>query len=85
MTVQQYVSQYRNINFSTKKSFGTEKLEKNWKKSVGISYDYYYVPKYMLIIVHPNKPYIFHYLTIIPRTRMGSVSIAHEVEGRMGY
>ena len=25
------------------------------------------------------------YLTIIPRTRMGSESIAHEAEGRMGY
>ena len=25
------------------------------------------------------------YLTVIPRGRMGSESIAHEVEGRMGY
>ena len=25
------------------------------------------------------------YLTIIPRVRMGSESIAHEIEGRMGY
>ena len=25
------------------------------------------------------------YLTIIPRVRMGSESIAHEAEGRMGY
>ena len=25
------------------------------------------------------------YLTIIPRARMGSKSIAHEPEGRMGY
>ena len=25
------------------------------------------------------------YLTIIPRDRMGSESIAHEAEGRMGY
>ena len=25
------------------------------------------------------------YLTIIPRARMGSESIAHETEGRMGY
>ena len=25
------------------------------------------------------------YLTIIPRARMGSDSIAHEAEGRMGY
>ena len=28
---------------------------------------------------------IFVYLTIIPWTRMGSESIAHEAEGRMGY
>ena len=27
----------------------------------------------------------FPYLTIIPRARMGSESIAHEAEGRMGY
>ena len=27
----------------------------------------------------------FEYLTIIPRVRMGSESIAHEAEGRMGY
>ena len=26
-----------------------------------------------------------NYLTIIPRARMGSESIAHEAEGRMGY
>ena len=26
-----------------------------------------------------------HYLTIIPRAQMGSESIAHEAEGRMGY
>ena len=26
-----------------------------------------------------------NYLTIIPRARMGSESIAYEVEGRMGY
>ena len=25
------------------------------------------------------------YLTIIPRARMGSKSIGHEAEGRMGY
>ena len=25
------------------------------------------------------------YLTIIPRARMGSESVAHEAEGRMGY
>jgi len=26
-----------------------------------------------------------HYLTIIPRAQMGSESIAHEAQGRMGY
>ena len=39
--------------------------------------------------VYPSLPlYIFlglSYLTIIPRARMGSESIAHEAEGRMGY
>ena len=28
---------------------------------------------------------LIYYLTIIPRARMGSVSIAHEAESRMGY
>ena len=28
---------------------------------------------------------LIRYLTIIPRARMGSESIAHEVEGRMDY
>ena len=28
---------------------------------------------------------ISEYLTIIPRARMGSESIAHEAEGRIGY
>ena len=28
---------------------------------------------------------IAYYLTIIPRARMGSESIGHEAEGRMGY
>ena len=27
----------------------------------------------------------FEYITIIPRARMGSESIAREAEGRMGY
>ena len=26
-----------------------------------------------------------YFLTIIPRARMGSESLAHEAEGRMGY
>ena len=29
--------------------------------------------------------FLYLYLTIIPRARMGSESIAHEAEGRMGY
>ena len=29
--------------------------------------------------------HLVKYLTIIPRARMGSESIAHEAEGRMGY
>ena len=29
--------------------------------------------------------YIYIHLTIIPRARMGSESIAHEAEGRIGY
>ena len=32
-----------------------------------------------------QKPHPIFYLTIIPRARMGSESIAHEAEGRMGY
>ena len=35
-------------------------------------------PVYVLMPVN-------EYLTIIPRARMGSESIAHEAEGRMGY
>ena len=54
--VQKYKFQYKN------QSFGTEKfVPRNWKKTVGTSYDYYYVTKYMLIIVYLNKPFIFHY------------------------
>ena len=78
-TVQQYVSQYRNINFCTgihivvllytykfqykNKTFGTEKYFLTNLEKIGrcFIYDYYYVPKYMLIIVYLNKPYIFHY------------------------
>ena len=30
-------------------------------------------------------PIYIIYLTIIPRARMGSETIAHEAEGRMGY
>ena len=32
-----------------------------------------------------NRKYKLKYLTIIPRARMGSESIAHEAEGGMGY
>ena len=78
-TVQQYVSQYRNINFCTgihivvllytykfqykNKTFGTEKYFLTNLGKIGrcFIYDYYYVAKYMLIIVYLNKPYIFYY------------------------
>ena len=63
-TVQQCVSQYRNISFSTKTKVSVQKniFLKIWKKSVGsFIQDYYYVPKYMLIIAYLNKPYVFHY------------------------
>ena len=32
-----------------------------------------------------NKFNYFYFLTIIPRALVGSESIAHEAEGRMGY
>ena len=54
-TVQQYVSQYRNVNFSTKIKVSVQKniFLKNLEKiSMYFIYDYYYVPKYMLIIVY---------------------------------
>ena len=46
--------------------------------------------------LYPHNPHPKHqkttektdsecYLTIVPRARMGSVSIAHEAKGRMGY
>ena len=55
--VQKYKFQYKN------KSFGTEKYFLKTLEKIGryFIYDYYYVPKYMLIIVYLNKPYIFHY------------------------
>ena len=34
---------------------------------------------------HMNNFLVEWYLTIIPRARMGSESIAHEAEGQMGY
>ena len=50
--------------------------------------------RYMEICSHPHYITIQHiitiqhsgvYLTIIPRARMSSKSIAHEAEGRMDY
>ena len=35
--------------------------------------------------VQQTRPIYDIYLTIIPRARMGSGSIAHEAEGEMGY
>ena len=56
LPVQEYKFQYKN------KSFGTEIFFKKIDK-IGryFIYDYYYVPKYMLIIVYLTKSYIFHY------------------------
>ena len=55
--IQKYKFQYKN------KSFGTEKYLLKHLEKIGwyFIYDYYYVPKYMLIIVYLNKPYVFHY------------------------
>ena len=39
----------------------------------------------VLVFVHSLVLSTELYLTIIPRARMGSESIAHEVEGQMGY
>ena len=57
ISVQKYKFQYKN------KSFGTEKYFLKHLEKIGwyFIYDYYYVPKYMLIIVYLNKPYVFHY------------------------
>ena len=55
--VQKYKFQYKNKSFGTKK-YLKKKLEKIGRYFI---YDYYYVPKYMLIIVYLNKPCIFHY------------------------
>ena len=58
-TVQQYSSQYKNINLSAKIKVSVQKnLEKIGRYFI---YDNYCVPKYMLIIVYLNKPYVFHY------------------------
>ena len=43
-------------------------------------YSVYIINIYIYIYI-----YTYIYLTIIPRARMGSESIAHEAEGRMGY
>ena len=55
--IQKYKFQYKNKSFGTEKYF-LKNLEKIGRYFI---YDYYYVPKYMLIIVYLNKPYIFHY------------------------
>ena len=57
IAVKKYKFQYKNKSFGTEKYF-LKKLEKIGRYFI---YDYYYVPKYMLIIVYLNKPYIFHY------------------------
>jgi len=46
-------------------------------KPVNGDFDYYFDKLNVLQLTR--------YLTIIPRARMGSESIAHEAEGRMGY
>ena len=55
--VQKYKFQYK------KKSFGTEKYFLKNLEKIGryFIYDYYNVPKYMLIIVYLNKTYLLHY------------------------
>ena len=49
---------------------------------------------YLICLIYHITTFLHHqvlrqinaiYLTIIPRARMGSESIAHEAEGRMGY
>ena len=56
------IQQYINIFPSTKIKVS---VQKNYKRKIGeigryFIYDYYHVPKHMLIIVYLNKPYIFH-------------------------
>ena len=58
--VQKYKFQYKDKSFGTEKYF-LKNLEKIGRYFI---YDYYYVPKYMLIIVYLNKPYIFHYYKV---------------------
>ena len=57
ISVQKYKFQYKNKSFGTEKYF-FKNLEKIGRYFI---HDYYYVPKYMLIIVYLNKPYVFHY------------------------
>ena len=58
--IQKYKFQYKNKRFGTEKYF-FKNLEKIGRYFI---YDYYYVPKYMLIIVYLNKPYIFHHYKV---------------------
>ena len=55
--VQKYKFQYKNKSFG-KEIFFLKTLEKIGRYFI---YDNYCVPKYMLIIVYLNKPYVFHY------------------------
>ena len=75
--VQKYKFQYKN------KSFGTEKYFLKTLEKIGryFIYDYYYVPKYMLIIVYLNKPYIFHYykLSRLYSTKHHLTTLCHTI------
>ena len=55
--VKKYKFQHKNKSFGTEKYF-YKNLEKIGRYFI---YDYYYVPKYMLILVYLSKPYISHY------------------------
>ena len=75
--VQKYKFQYKN------KSFGTEKYFLKTLEKIGryFIYDYYYVPKYMLIIVYLNKTYIFHYykLSRLYSTKHHLTTLCHTI------
>ena len=75
--VQKYKFQYKNKSFGTKK-YLKKKLEKIGRYFI---YDYYYVPKYMLIIVYLNKPYIFHYykLSRLYSTKHHLTTLCHTI------
>ena len=63
-----YILQYNKIHVfnSTTICISIQKYKFQYKNKIGeigryFTYDYYHVPKYMLIIVYLNKPCIFHY------------------------